>query len=111
MEAGRSCDRENLYYGSLDSPNTQKIDGIHSRAEFVDGHLLFGEGNTLYAQKFDVESVQLDGERIRLADGLGLSFGEAAAYAFSSGHAAVVYAGGGCSPTRNSSSSTVKVAG
>ena len=95
VEAGRSSDRENLYHGSLDSPNTQKIDGIHSRAEFVDGYLLFGEGNTLYAQKFDVDSVQLDGERIRLADGLGLSFGEAAAYAFSSGHAAVVYASGG----------------
>ena len=96
--AGRRGERFNVYLGSLDSPETQRLDGIHSRAEFVDGHLLFGEGDTLYAQRFDVEGARLLGPRIHLADGMGVSFGEVAGAALSSGQGALIFASGGISP-------------
>ena len=87
--------RWGLSIGSLDSPEIQRVDGIRSRAEYVNGHLLFGQGDTLFAQRFDPIERVLEGERVRLADGLGLSFGTAVSYAFSGRENAVIYAHGG----------------
>ena len=93
--------RFTLRAGSLDSPDVRSVPGIASRVEYVDGTLLFGERDVLFAQRFDAERLELHGERMRLADGLGLSFGTTVSYAFSASDGILVYShGGNMSDTR-----------
>ena len=94
VEVRPSSDRFQLRVGSLDSQEVHEIAAVASRrAEYVDGYLMFGEGEVLYAQPFDTDELRLEGERVRLASGIGVSYGELGG-AFSAGSQAVVHANG-----------------
>ena len=71
-----------LYVASLDSGEPTFIAPLQSRAEYADGHLIFGRGRDLLAQRFDLESLELTGEPSRIAEGVGAAFGNLQNYAF-----------------------------
>ena len=87
-----------LSVGSLDSFETEQVEGIQSRAEYVNGYLLFGQVSTLMAQRIDLDTLALEGDRIRLAGELGLSFGHTVSYGFSGTEDAVIFAHAGITP-------------
>lgn len=43
--------------------------------EYANGHIFFGDKGSLFAQPFDARELLLSGEPVRVADGVGLSFG------------------------------------
>jgi Tol biopolymer transport system component len=59
-----------LILASLDGSGEKRIAEIDSRAEFVDGQLLFVRDGTLLAQPFDPDRAELTGESRPLVDGL-----------------------------------------
>ena len=97
LEEDRSISAFGLWLsvGSLDSFETDKVEGIRSRAEYVNGYLLFGQASTLMAQRFDLDRLALEGDRVRLAGELGQSSGSLAGYGFSGSTDAVIIAYGG----------------
>ena len=84
--------------GSLDSSEVTGIGEFASRVEYANGYLFFGQQGTLFAQRFDPDLLELSGEPIHVADGLGLSFGELSTSAFSVSDDVLVYSGGGSLP-------------
>ena len=90
--------RFGLSVGSLDSLETERVEGIQSLAEYVNGYLLFGQVSTLMAQRFDLDTLALEGDRVRLAGELGLSFGTTVSYGFSGSADAVIFAHAGSTP-------------
>jgi len=66
---------QQLYVGSLDSPETKPITNVSSRAEYASGHLFYGQGAELFAQPFDLDRLVFSGEAIRIASGLGWAGG------------------------------------
>jgi Tol biopolymer transport system component len=61
-------DRE-VYVGSLDSKERVLLPGVHSGARYSPtGHVLFLEGGTLMAQRFDVERLELKGDAFAIAE-------------------------------------------
>jgi Tol biopolymer transport system component len=57
-----------LFVGSLDSTNDVLVSGVSGRAEFAAGHLVFWREGGLVAQPFDLETYQLTGQPVPLAD-------------------------------------------
>ena len=73
-----------LYAASLDSAEATRVVASRSNGAYADpGYLLFHRDGTLYAQAFDPRGLKLSGEAVRLADGLPMSDGGAAAFAVS----------------------------
>jgi Tol biopolymer transport system component len=72
-----------LFLGSLDTPEVKPVGDIRSRAEYVDGYLVFGDGDTVLAQRFDVDSAELLGAPVRVANGVGIRLGSSMSYSFS----------------------------
>ena len=71
-----------IYAGSLESTGVTRVVASRSNAVYADpGYLLFHREGTLYAQAFDAEDLTVDGEAVRLADGLPYGDGGAAAFA------------------------------
>jgi eukaryotic-like serine/threonine-protein kinase len=68
---------------ALDDAEARPLLALETRAEYADGHVFFGDKGRLFAQRFDLGQLALSGEPFRVADDLGLSFGEISAYAFS----------------------------
>jgi eukaryotic-like serine/threonine-protein kinase len=63
--------RRNIYMASLDGGPPRLLFQADSRVEYVDpGYLLFVREGTLLAQAFDVETLQLTGEAVSIADRL-----------------------------------------
>ncbi len=61
-----------IMLGSLDSKDTRLIVASDFAAGFAPpNHLLFRRGSTLFAQTFNLESFQLEGEAVRVADPVG----------------------------------------
>jgi serine/threonine protein kinase len=83
-----------LHLGSLDPPVVRPVGDIRSRAEYVNGYLLFGDGDTLLAQRFDVESAKLLGQPVTLVRGVGMNPGSRFNYAFSASDDVLVYSVG-----------------
>jgi serine/threonine protein kinase len=96
----RDAERRGLWVGSLDAKDIKRIGNVLSRAEYANGHLLFGRGTTLFAQRFDVDRLELTGEPFRVVDGVGRGPNSNANYAFSASNAGVVTysSGGGIGP-------------
>jgi serine/threonine protein kinase/Tol biopolymer transport system component len=88
-----------LYVGSLDSKDVKLVQVAGSRAEYASGHLLFGRDEALFAQPFDLGRFEITGPAVRIAENLGFSGGDLAAYAFStSRNGTLAYWSGGTSP-------------
>jgi hypothetical protein len=51
-----------LYAASLDGGEPTFIAPLQSRAEYADGHLIFGRGPDLFAQRFDLDTLEITGE-------------------------------------------------
>ena len=75
--------RRGMYVGSIDSQDVRRIAPYLSRAEYANGYVLFGRGTTLFAQRLDLNRLELTGEPVRVVDGLGLNPHSQANYAFS----------------------------
>jgi serine/threonine protein kinase len=75
--------KEGIVVASLDSPDVKKVSPVRSRAQFANGYLFFGDKTSLFAQQFDLDKLALVGEPIRIADDVGVGFGENSAYSFS----------------------------
>jgi Tol biopolymer transport system component len=74
-----------IYAAALDSPDATRLVAAESNAAYAEpGHLLYHRQGTLYAQRFDEGGLSLDGEAIRMADGLPVGTTGAAAFSASS---------------------------
>ena len=58
---------------SLESGKRQRIVASQSNAIYSEGHLLFLREGTLWAQAFDATRLNVEGDPIRVADGVGLN--------------------------------------
>jgi Tol biopolymer transport system component len=83
-----------LFMGPLDGGAAQRIDGVHSRAEYAAGHLFYWDQGALVARPFDLQGARFTGPPVSLGTMPGASFaptgmaqfsvardGEAVAYA------------------------------
>ncbi len=87
-----------LHLGSLDPPEVRRIGDIRSRAEYVNGYLLYGDDGTLLAQRFDVENAELLGQPVRVAQGMGIGHQTRHNPSFSVSENTLVFAGGSPDP-------------
>ena len=69
---GAKPENTGIYVGSLDSTSKpMRLLNAASQAEYSAGHLLFVRDNTLEAQPFDADRLQLTGDVFPLAEGIG----------------------------------------
>jgi Tol biopolymer transport system component len=62
-----------IYVGSLDSAERTRLIASDSRPAYAaPGYILFNRGPALFAQRFDPDKLAIEGEPIRIADGLPL---------------------------------------
>jgi Tol biopolymer transport system component len=64
---------ESLALGSLDAPETRRLVGTTSSGVYASGHLLYRRNTTLLAQPFDEKTLQLRGEPVAIAEGVGFN--------------------------------------
>ncbi len=69
------CDRDFLYVASTDGGPARQVMPARSRAEYANGHLLFVNAGSLYAQRFDLNGHQVVGPPRRLLDHVGAGAG------------------------------------
>jgi eukaryotic-like serine/threonine-protein kinase len=81
---------EGVYVGTLDSGELRRLLPLRTRAQYANGYLFFGRQGNLMAQRFDPVALQLSGEAIRVAQGLGLYGAEAGNTAFSVSNSASI---------------------
>src|SRR5262249_2778913 len=74
---------EGVYAGTLASGDLRLILPVRSRAQYAGGYLFFGRQGNLMAQRFDPDKLELSGDAIRVAEGLGGFMNELADMAFS----------------------------
>ena len=73
MTIGENPQDQMLTVGTLDSKEAKPLFKTTSRVLYAEpGYLLFVRERTLVAQKFDVDSLSLEGEAIPLGEGLGV---------------------------------------
>ena len=61
-------DNSAIYVGSLDSKETKLLVKVHSNALYASGYLLYVRDNTLVAQAFDADTLQLKGDAFPVAE-------------------------------------------
>ncbi len=86
-----------LMVRALDSKDTKLLLETPSRVQFVPGHLLYVREDTLVAQRFDENRLELQGEAVPLSEGLGID-AVGLAHFTASGDGTLVYRAG---ETRN----------
>jgi eukaryotic-like serine/threonine-protein kinase len=64
----KNADRNGIYLGSIDGGTPRFVTPAFSRVKYVDGHLLFVRQGLLLAQRFNVNTVALEGEPLTLGD-------------------------------------------
>ena len=64
---GSEHEADAVYGATLGSPGRKLILRTRFHVEYVDGHLLFIRGTSLFAQKFDADRMELRGEAFELA--------------------------------------------
>src|SRR5262249_19245865 len=67
LSTGPNPQSRSVYVGSLDSKETKRIVDSDTMADFGGGYLLFVRDDTLFAQEFDSDKLELRGQRIRVA--------------------------------------------
>jgi len=70
---GKNPDRNGIYGGSLDGRERRFLLPLSASAVYTPGYLLFVEGDTLFAQQFDAERLELKGQRLSVAEHVGWS--------------------------------------
>jgi Tol biopolymer transport system component len=89
--AGSLDDRHTgVYMASLDGGEPRLVASMQSRAEYANGYLIFGRGRDLFAQRFDLDTLTLAGQPVRLGEPVGTSFGSMQNYAFTTAGARAV---------------------
>jgi hypothetical protein len=78
-----TVDSGELYVATLGSVETKRIADISSKAEYANGYLVYGKDADLFAQRFDLDKLELTGQPQRIASGLGWSYGDNRSRAFS----------------------------
>nr|MBA3257663.1 protein kinase [Pyrinomonadaceae bacterium] len=67
----KQSERDGIYVGSIDSPETKQLVQIFSRAEYAPpGYLLYVRDSTLLAQEFDANNLRLTGEPFAVVERL-----------------------------------------
>jgi serine/threonine protein kinase/Tol biopolymer transport system component len=82
LQRSAKAEHQGIYVGSLDSPQSTRLVGTDVRGVFASGHLLFVREGLLFAQPLHEQTLQLSGEPVRIADGVGY-------YASAFGYAAI----------------------
>lgn len=67
---GAAGDQRGVYVGSIDSGQTKQILRTDVKAAYASGYVLFVRDETLMAQPFDLERLELTGTPSRVADGI-----------------------------------------
>jgi len=82
-----------VYVGSLDSREIHHVLSVNSRAEYANGHILFGRNGELFAQAFDPNRFEAAGKPFRIADRLGstLSSSTGSNFSFSASGGNIVF--------------------
>jgi DNA-binding winged helix-turn-helix (wHTH) protein/Tol biopolymer transport system component len=79
-----------LYAASLDGGEPTFVAPLQSRAEYADGNLIFGRGRDLFAQRFDLDTLEVSGEPSRIAEGVGVASGSLQNFSFTTAPGGVV---------------------
>jgi DNA-binding winged helix-turn-helix (wHTH) protein/Tol biopolymer transport system component len=79
-----------LYAASLDGDEPTFVAPLQSRAEYADGNLIFGRGRDLYAQRFDLDTLELIGEPSRIGEGVGAAMPSVHNFSFTTAPGGVV---------------------
>jgi eukaryotic-like serine/threonine-protein kinase len=79
-----------IYVGALDSPDARRLAPEDSTMAYARGYLFFARQNALFAQPFDVDRRELSGYPRRLADSIGVGYGNPFTYAFSVSEGGIV---------------------
>ncbi|MEO5817137.1 MAG: protein kinase [Gemmatimonadaceae bacterium] len=82
-----------VYLGSVDSPRGQRVVASPASAVYSNGYLLYVHDGALVAQRFNVTSGSLAGERMVIADSVATSFEYYGAFTASQ-NGVLVFAGG-----------------
>jgi hypothetical protein len=71
---GAKQDQNGIYLGSLDGKTKKLLVNLRTSAVYAPpGYLLFVDGSTLLGQRFNVERLELEGERLLVAEHVGLN--------------------------------------
>ncbi len=70
VSSGSTPDERGVYVGSLDSKDTKQVLQSEFKAAYASGYLLFVRGETVMAQPFDLERLEVTGQPSRVADGV-----------------------------------------
>ena len=73
LALGENPDRNGIYVGSLDGRERKFLLPLNASAVHAPGYLLFVDGDTLFAQQFDAERLELKGQRLSVAERVGRS--------------------------------------
>ena len=68
---GSNLETAGIYVGSLDSTRSIRVLNATSQVEYSAGHLLFVRGDTLEAQRFDTDRLDLAGDAFPVAQSVG----------------------------------------
>jgi serine/threonine protein kinase len=74
--------KQGLYAGSVDTSDSKRIPNSVSQGEFANGYLFYCKGNDLFAQRFDLSKLELQGEAVRIGSGIGYKYGDTSNRAF-----------------------------
>jgi Tol biopolymer transport system component len=67
----KSAEYGGVFVGTRGSPGAKRLLNIQSMAFYSSGFVWFAQGGTLFAQPFDLETLQTTNEPIRVAEGIG----------------------------------------
>ena len=68
---GDNPDRNGIYAGSLDGRERKLLLPLNASAVYTPGYVLFVDGDTLFAQHFDAERLEVRGQRLSVAERVG----------------------------------------
>ena len=81
-----------IYLGSIDGEPVRRLVPVASRSGYARGFLLYVKDRGLFAQAFDASALQIKGEPVRIADGVGWDEYHVDSHSFSSSeNGAVAY--------------------
>ena len=89
---------QGVYVGSLSAPDVRRISDAWSPGVYANGYLLFSRQGGLFAQLLDLHRLQVVGEPMEIADGVGVGCCTPLSYAFSVSAGVVTFWGGSLNP-------------
>jgi Tol biopolymer transport system component len=74
---------QGIYVGSLQTGEVRRISDAWSPARYANGRLLFVRQGALFAQSFELDRLEVSGNPVQIADGVGVGYGTPLSYPFS----------------------------